>query len=319
MDERPYARMAAHYLNSEHEEVVVTATEAEKIFPKVIADIDQPSIDGTNTWIVSRVARSAVKVAVSGLGGDEIFAGYEHFRWLAEETNLAAKRFSVAYNFLEQIHKLRPNSVTLRLLFKFAAAAERLAMLRRILGDYEFKNAVQPEWRERFRERLTGRDEGWIMLDADKVQQTTYSEINGYLLSTLLRDADVMSMAHSLEVRPMLLDHPLVEFVYSLPAPYKLTKKQSKRAFIAAIKEYLTPTLRDRSKMGFELPFVGWMAGNLRHHFEALLNSEAARNIFQSSYLRGLYRTLRHGQPPRALWAWGILLSWLEERHIQLN
>lgn len=319
IDERVYARMAANHLGSDHEEVVVTAGEAVEIFTKVVADIDQPSFDGTNTWIVSRAARRSVKVAVSGVGGDELFAGYPHFRWLADDAKFVPGRYPLAYNILERIHKLRPNSITLRLLFKYAAPAERLAMLRRILDNFEFKSSVLPDWRESFRTRLVGRYERWLKADADEVQQTSYAEINGYLLSTLLRDGDVMSMTHGLEVRPMLLDHPLVEFAYSLPAVHKLRGVETKRIFIEAVSEYLPTELRTRPKMGFELPIIGWMAGDLRQCFEELLNSEVARKIFQPFYLQRLGCALRQGTPPRSLWAWGVLLSWMEKHQVRLN
>ena len=318
MDERVYARMVAQRLDCEHDEIVITAGDAVEIFPKVVSALDQPSIDGTNTWIVSRAACSAVKVALSGLGGDELFAGYPHFRWLTDDARLLPKGFPLGTRLLESLHKLRPNSRTLRLLFRFANPAERLSMLRRILGNFEFKSAIRPEWCECFRERLVERHEGWLRREADEVQQTSYAEINGYLLSTLLRDGDVMSMAHGLEVRPMLLDHPLVEFVYALPAAHKLNGTQSKRIFIAAVEKYLPKEVINRPKMGFELPFVGWMAGDLRQRFEYLINSEMAEKIFNSGYINSVCQRLNQGKPPRSLWAWAILLAWLEENNVDL-
>lgn len=319
IDERFYARMAAKHLGSKHEEVIVTSREAYELFTKVVANIDQPSFDGINTWIVSRVVRQSVKVAVSGLGGDELFAGYTHFRWLAEDAKFCHNKFPVVYSALENIHRMRPNRITLRLLFKYATPAERLSMLRRILDNFEIKNAVRPEWSESFRRRLIDRYEKSLKTDADKVQQTSYAEINGYLLSTLLRDADVMSMAHGLEIRPMLLDHPLVEFAYSLPSAYKLGRVEAKRVFIEAASEHLPTEIRTRPKMGFELPIIDWMAGELKLSFGAFLGSETARKIFQPSYIKSLACSLRQGKPPRALWAWGILLSWMDKHRIKLN
>lgn len=318
IDERIYARLASKHLGCDLEEVIVTKREAAEIFAQVTADIDQPSIDGTNTWIVSRAAGKTVKVAVSGLGGDELFAGYTHFRWLAEDKDSSLFKLPMANHILERMHSLRPNFLTLRLLFKFATPTQRLAMLRRVLENFEFERAIKPMWCESFRERLAGRQEKWLRADADDVQQTSYTEFNGYLLSTLLRDSDVMSMAHGLEIRPMLLDHPLVEFAYALPSAYKLTDTQTKRIFIEAVAEYLPIELRTRPKMGFELPIIGWMAGDLQPRFEALLNSNTAKKIFQPKYLQNLNYALRKGQPPRALWAWGILLSWMEQNKVQL-
>lgn len=319
IDERGYARIAADYLGSEHQDVVVTSGEASQIFTSVAAAIDQPSFDGANTWIVSRAASNSVKVAVSGVGGDEIFAGYSHFRWLAKDSGSFSGGLPLACNILEKAHRLRPNFLTLRLLCKFAKPAERLAMLRRILENFEFESSIRPEICRSFRKRIVERHERWLRADADEVQQTSYAEVNGYLQSTLLRDGDVMSMAHGLEVRPMLLDQSLVEFAYALPSAHKLSETETKRIFVDAAAEYLPVELRTRSKMGFELPINNWMAGDLRKNFEALLNSDTASMIFKPYYIKRLNRTLRQGNPPRALWAWGILLSWLEENQITLN
>jgi asparagine synthase (glutamine-hydrolysing) len=318
-DERAYARIAADHLGCKHEEITVTVGEVAKDFPKVVQDLDQPSIDGTNTWIVSRAARRAVKVAVSGLGGDELFAGYPHFRWLAEDAHLCPKEFPVGIRMLEGLHRLRPNSKTLRLLFRFARPAERLSMLRRVLGNFEFKSAIRPDWREGFRERLVARHHAWLLADADDVQQTSYAEINGYLLSTLLRDVDVMSMAHGLEVRPMLLEYPLVEFAYSLPAEMKLKGSKTKYIFTKAAEKFLPSDVIGRNKMGFELPFIDWMVKDLQPYFHELLSGNYAKAIFRPSYLRNLQSALCRGDPPRALWAWGVLLAWIEANRIQLD
>ncbi|MDD5596356.1 MAG: asparagine synthase (glutamine-hydrolyzing) [Victivallaceae bacterium] len=319
IDERGYARIAAGYLGSDHQEVVVTSDEAAKIFTNVVADIDQPSFDGINTWIVSRATSRSVKVAVSGLGGDEIFAGYPHFRRLAEDSGAPFDKFPVIYNILEKAHKLRPNFLTLRLLSKFSKPVERLSALRRILENFEIEDDVRPEFNRLFRKRIVERYERWMLSDADEIQQTSYAEVNAYLQSTLLRDSDVMSMAHSLELRPMLLDHHLVEFAYALPPEYKLKEKETKRIFVDAASEYLPEELKTRSKMGFEMPLSEWMADELQERFTALLHSDNAGLLFKPAYLKRNINLLRRGNPPRALWAWGILLSWLNENKVTLE
>lgn len=317
MDERVFSRIASRHLGCDHDEVVVRGDEIPGIFQSIVRDIDQPSIDGTNTWIVSRAAGQAVKVAVSGLGGDELFAGYPHFKWLAEDAEKLPNGCTPARSAVELLHRIRPNHRSLRLLFTLAKPAERLAMLRRITANHEFRASILPKWRDGFENRLSSRYEE-IQPDADEVQRTSLAEINGYLLSTLLRDSDVMSMAHGLEIRPMLLDHPLVEFAYALPAIHKLNGS-NKKVLVRAAREYLPHRVRNREKMGFELPFAGWMAGPLATYFESLINKDEAKGIFTPAHLRRLSGRLRRKAPPRALWAWGILIAWMEENRIELQ
>ena len=104
IDEIKYARVAAKYLGCEIEEILVSSSNLIDLFPKIISDIDQPSIDGTNTWLVSRATRRLTKVAISGLGGDELFAGYGHFGLLDSDT--ISKDFSKLY--IKKVN--RPNS-----------------------------------------------------------------------------------------------------------------------------------------------------------------------------------------------------------------
>ena len=127
-----------------------------------------------------------------------------------------------------------------------------------------------------------------------------------------------MSMAHSLEVRPMLLDHKLAEYLYALPARLKTGENQNKRIFIESTSQYIPKELQVREKMGFELPFVEWMSNDLKPLFLDLLNSNDARLLFSKSYLKSLNKSLKSNNPPRSLWAWGILLSWCENHSVEL-
>ena len=315
-DELSYARLASKYLNTDHEEIIVSKRDVETIFLGVIKDIDQPSIDGTNTWIVSRSASKLVKVAMTGLGGDEIFAGYEHFKWLSFPQVFSGLQSVLLA--IESLHKLRPNYITERLLFGISNSAQRLSMLRRTLHNFEMTGAVRPEWLGQFRGRIVDNHKNYLVDGCDAVQQSSYAEIGGYLLNTLLRDGDMMSMAHGLEVRPMLLDHPLVELVYSLPQKYKLNDLPAKDIFSEAAKKYLPNKIRYRQKKGFELPFIDWMSGPLKPYFESALETNNAKAIFLPKYINNLRTELKNGTPPRSLWAWGVLICWLESQNLQI-
>jgi asparagine synthase (glutamine-hydrolysing) len=319
MDERGFARLAADHLGSEHQEIVVTAAEAADVFPAVVDAIDQPSLDGINTWLVSRAACGSVKVAVSGLGGDELFAGYPHFQAISE----AARRLPAGMPGLDALlghmHRIRPNRFTFHWLLSCAPPARRLAMLRRLLNDQALYRNVLPLWARDAAQRLENIQKRFLLEGTDTVQQTTYAELGGYLLSTLLRDGDVMSMAHGLEVRPFLLDHPLAELVYALPAHVKVRSEMNKALLVMAAEQYLPAALKNRPKMGFEMPFGGWMAGPLHDRIRVLLESENAAALFQKHYLAKLQAQLAQGQPPYQLWAWSVLLAWCELQGVSLE
>lgn len=317
MDERGYARRAAEALGAVHHEVEVTGDDARELFEQVVQATDQPSLDGTNSWIVARAARSYVTVALSGLGGDELFAGYDHFRWLASMRPFGVRSRTVR-RLTEAAMRLRPNAYVGRAMLYQAEPAARLAMLRRLVGDYAMAQVARHAWIGRFRARLHGRYAAWLQESMDAVQQVSYTEVQGYLASTLLRDNDVMSMANSLEVRPLLLHHPLVELAYALPAQHKLRGKQVKAVLVQALQELLPAEVRKRRKRGFEMPFVGWMGGPLRERIRHLLHLPAAEALFTRAYLNSTDRALRAGKPPRALWAWAVLLAWLEQEGLSV-
>jgi len=316
IDERKYARRASNYLNTEHKEVIISSNDALEIFERVVAIIDQPSIDGTNTWVVSRASKTSVKVALSGLGGDEIFAGYPHFYKFAEDNHSFFSGSNKIKKIIEKIHSIRPNYLTLMLLSKCSTQLERLTSLRRVIENFEIKNAVLPKWNKNFQERILNRSKKYLLKDGDVVQQISYFEINNYLQNTLLRDGDVMSMSQGLEVRPVLLDHLLVEFVYSLPMHLKLSKGQSKKIFIESVSEYIPEELQNRKKMGFEMPFVEWMTGPLKTKFNSLLKSKTALKLFSPFFLDIQLRGLNKGKPEGRLWALCILIAWIEENNI---
>lgn len=313
-DERGAARQSADALGAAHHEVVLDSADAVALFEAVTQAIDQPSIDGTNTYAVSRAARQHVTVALSGLGGDELFAGYPHFRWFATEAQVPSLLRPAAYLAGGTLARLNPTRFRLCHAFQGANFAGRMALIRRLahanvahdIFQAPLAAAVGAPWNARFA--------AWERPDADHVQQTSYAEVQSYLVSTLLRDSDVMSMAHGLEVRPLLLHHPLVEFAYALPAAQKLRGRRGKRVFTAALAGILPAGIHTRRKMGFELPFVGWMGTTLRSRFTDLLATRNAAQLFTPAYLQRTRAQLQAGAPPRSLWAWGILLAWLEHR-----
>ena len=243
--------------NTDHHEVKLTPAGLKEELRPAIRAMDQPTFDGINTYCVSRAAREAagLKVALSGLGGDELFGGYPLFREIPT---------------LARIRKWCP-----RLPRPLARPAARLAggrgdrghkLARWLAGD-----APSPYWlmRELFEPRRVGALLG--------IRAETYSgspatpdfngisklELSNYTRNVLLRDSDCLGMAHGLEIRVPLLDRALVELAGAIPAIDKTRGQGEKPLLVQAVSDLLPEEVRTRPKMGFTLPFERWLRNEL--------------------------------------------------------
>lgn len=310
------ARLAARHIGCEHTEVVVSDRDVEDVFDDLVRTIDQPSNDGANTYFVSRAARGDVKVALSGLGGDELFAGYPHFAVLQ-----AASRPMPSWldGLLVMVHRLRPNRWTHPAALRRMSLPQRYAQLRRDLSDSDLVGALVTPLQAFFR---PGFVEEHVELLVDEsfepLSQASQVECRHYLLDTLLRDADAMSMGHGLEVRPVMLDHVLVEHALALPPGFKIRDGRHKAVLKDAVMDLLPPGLLARPKTGFELPLGHWMRTVLRERLRMALDGPAARALFQPAFLRDCLCRLDEPAAASLLWTLLVLLSWMDEYKIKL-
>ena len=316
-DERRFARMAADHIGSEHTEVIISGKNLSDSFDDIIEVIDQPSSDGTNTYFVSRAASGSVKVALSGMGGDEIFAGYPQFQMFQKA---ATRSPNLSDQVLAQLHKLRPNRLTLPSVMRLLSVPQRYGAMRRMLDDSTIAGALKTEVRRQFRPDFL-EDHVRPMIDEtiDTISQMSLVECQHYLLNVQLRDVDAMGMGHGLEVRPLLLDHVLVEHALALPPDSKVRRGRSKAIFVDAVRDIFPPQLIGRPKIGFELPLSAWLRTHLRERVRASLESPLSRAVFEPSFLA--VRTARIDDPREArfLWTLLILTSWAEKVDLALT
>jgi asparagine synthase (glutamine-hydrolysing) len=320
-DEGPdAARLAARY-GTEHTAYEVRGREVAADLDRVIEAMDQPTVDGLNTYYVSRVTRqSGTFVALSGLGGDELFCGYPSFRLTPRllAWQHAAARFGPARPALATAAAAlaRPGSAKLKegLMTPASIPAAYLAvrgLFSRaetvgLLQSGPLRNAAQEFDAVGAIGALAG------SLPDDAVAATGMMELRGYMHNQLLRDTDVMSMRHSLEVRVPFLDHPVVEFAASLPDRVRANGHPPKWLLVKAMGDRLPPDA-GRAKRGFSFPLGEWLQGPLRPQVDDALREGA-----------GLFRADRAGEvrarvdAGRAhwsrLWALVVLILWLR-RH----
>jgi asparagine synthase (glutamine-hydrolysing) len=317
-DEGPDAARLAARFETDHTAYEVRGADVADDLDRVIASMDQPTIDGLNTYYVSRVTRaSGTIVALSGLGGDELFCGYPSFRqmprflaWQHIAARLGPAR-PVLAAALAALPAAPPAKVREGLM---GAAAPQTAYLavRGLFSAGEVSQLLQPGALRDAAHRLDAAAALGAfapLLPDDQVAATGMLELRGYMHNQLLRDTDVMSMAHSLEVRVPFLDHPLVEFAARLPGGLRVNGHLPKWLLLRALEDRLPPEA-GRTKRGFAFPMAAWLRGPLRSRVDDAL--DAGASLFQPEVVRALRARVESGRAHWSrLWALVVLSLWL--------
>jgi asparagine synthase (glutamine-hydrolysing) len=283
-DEGPTARATARRFGTSHHEWALSAAEGREIFGHFLEALDQPSIDGLNTFAVSRLASSqGLKVVLSGLGGDELFGGYPSFRLVP--------RMALWHRRLNSTGPVARGLASL--------IANREAPRWRRLGDmlsgdpgeeqaYASLRAIFPRGdAARLTSEIAGTDfappvEHLRTLSAPtSADRVSTLEVERYMRNQLLRDSDVMSMATGLELRVPFLDVPLVEVLSRIPAAHRL--QPGKRLLLDAVPE-IPASVAIQPKRGFTFPFERWLEGEWREIFRETTTNSPVKcdNWYQS-------------------------------------
>ena len=324
--EAEYSREVARVFAAEHQEIMVSQGDVLDAIPYALKAMDQPTIDGMNTYLISRQTRAAgIKVALSGLGGDELFAGYSTFRdvprmerfaqfWGRCPSFLRGPLMRMFARFASDTDKNRK----LAALGEGPGSALHPYFLARALFTPEQRNALLASVDEAalvrsdapLRESLSHAQE------LDAINRVSYLEARCYMLNTLLRDSDAMSMGHGLELRVPLIDHALADKLMALPGVWKMNDNVPKPLLVHALKGALPGDIVHRKKQGFTLPFERWLRENLHPEVEAglqdigqcalgpLLNHDSARRVW-SDFLSGRTSWSR-------VWSLYVLQRWCE-------
>ncbi|HLJ23879.1 MAG TPA: asparagine synthase (glutamine-hydrolyzing) [Candidatus Acidoferrales bacterium] len=332
--ESKISRETAKRFKTDHQEVMLAPDTLVAQLDDAVKSLDQPTMDGLNTYFVSRAARqSGLKVALSGLGSDEIFGGYSTFsttpraafvaslgRWtpgpIRRLTAAAAVRIA-AGDAVGKAAAAWRNPRDFPHAYFFTRLLFTPSRVKRLLAPYfeshGYSKARSEPWRERMRE--TTRQAARL----DSFTSVSCFELQSYMANTLLRDTDAASMANSLEVRVPFLDHRLVEFVGRLPRNVKYTPDVPKSLLVEALSDLLPDEVVGQSKRTFTLPWEVWLRGPLGVRIsQDLANiTPPLRPYVNSRAIRGAWQNFVIGQTNWSRpWSLFVLNEWVR-RHVE--
>jgi asparagine synthase (glutamine-hydrolysing) len=324
------AEETARFFGAVHHTRIITGDEVARDVENIISACDQPTGDGVNTYYASQTAQAGgVKVALSGLGGDEIFGGYPSFR---DIPMLAAKlplwrRLPGPLRSLALI-TLKGGGVRAQKLSDFLSNArephELAALQRRVFSNSRMRALLSQSVLSRI-EGSSPFHPALVSMRADVDTGDLFSlvsawEMRTYMADVLLRDSDVMSMRHSLELRVPFIDRPLVEWLWRQPSQFRNDPKNPKSALVDATLDILPPALLKRRKRGFTLPFAIWMRRDLKPFLDETFSSSSIgkSGLFAIEPVQALWANFASGGEDRdwsRVWSIAVLIAFVNRAH----
>lgn len=324
--EAKYAQQIAKKFNTDHHEIKLKPIDFIGDLPNALMAMDHPSGDGVNTYVVSKATKNAgITMALSGLGGDELFAGYDVFKRTLELKNK---------NWLNALPLfMREIGGSILKAAKPGVASDKIAtflkqdklnfnsyypLSRQVLMDDEILKIVNSS------ELATNRvseiiNDSQLSISNYKLSNVSIAEISTYMQNVLLRDADQMSMAHALEVRVPFIDYTLVEYVLGVPDKYKSTASP-KKLLVDALGDLLPNEIVNRPKMGFTFPWKVWLKNELKNFCEEKIISLSKRKLFNEKGVIKLWNDFLADNPRitwSRVWYLVVLENWLQENRIE--
>jgi asparagine synthase (glutamine-hydrolysing) len=326
-DETQFAQQVADHVGTNHRRFEVQPQAAE-ILDRLAYAYDEPFSDSSAlpTWYLCQQTKQQVTVAISGDGGDELFAGYDRYRALQWSQPLSGLKLDRISRLMEKLPGLAATSNRRSLFRRLQRFTEALGQppARRYLQWLQiFNEASRWEmYRDDFIEQLPPRDPFAFLQKAwetsgprDLISKASLADIQTYLPCDLMTKVDIASMAHSLEVRQPFLDYRLVEFAASLPSSLKYRFGKGKQLLRETFGSWLPDAIWKRKKMGFGIPVAAWFRGPLREQSKEMLLGSDARchrflkpDILEQLYTRHVRQTSNEGY---RLWSLLMFEAWL--------
>ncbi|MBR1268806.1 asparagine synthase (glutamine-hydrolyzing) [Bradyrhizobium sp. AUGA SZCCT0222] len=332
-NEAPYAAAIAKHLGTEHTELMVSSSEALDVVPKLAEMFDEPFADSSQipTYLVSAMTRKHVTVALSGDGGDELFAGYNRYQLTSNiwrkltllpgfmrkgaASGLASVGADQWDNIFAILRRYRPTAQPGRSLHKLASLLEvddSTQIYRQLVSHWD-PAALMP-----------GVSETVGVLQDDTIQhdfpnlldRMQLLDLTTYLPDDILTKVDRTSMAVALEARVPLLDHRVVELAWRMPRSVKIRNGKTKWLLRQVLNRHVPAELVERPKMGFGVPLADWLRGPLRDWAENLLSEKrlGEAGLFDTALVRRYWEQHLSRKNNWAYLLWDVLMfeAWRE-------
>jgi len=324
-DETDYAREVAAFHHTDHHEIRLSSREMVGAVPEILAGLDEPFGDSSvvPSWIVARETVRDVKVALSGDGGDELFAGYRMYRgeeWFARYRRIPRL---LRKGLIEPLAASLPESRDSRIgekarrIKKFLRGAkdslpERFYAWNELFSEESRRALLKEAWQAEtsvgpdiFAAALAGSPVG-----DDPLNRMLLADFKVSLPGDMLWKVDKMSMAHALEVRVPLLDHRFCELAFRIGGDWKIRHGQGKYIFIEAFKEILPRRLHNRPKWGFEMPIARWLKTDLKYLINEHLSREKIeqQRIFNYREIEKMAADLMENRRDTAWKLWNLIV-----------
>ena len=324
-DESKYARVVADKFNTEHTTIPLKPEIFLEELENALNSMDVPSADGINTYVVSKAIRQAgITVALSGVGGDELFAGYPFFKQytdlhkrekLFNNSGFIRRGFA---NVLEKTKSGKYHRIAEILSADHVSIEQIYPVFRRILSRELIRDLTKLDTNHR-----SGIEENLMNFAGEfselpLLSQVSAAEYLGYTQQTLLKDTDQMSMAVSLEVREPFFDHDLIEFLLAVPDHIKYPKFP-KSLLVESVSPLLPDEIVHRKKQGFLFPWELWMRRELKSFCEKQIAGLSARQFINGKELQAYWKRFLNNDPSvrwTELWLFIVLGYWLDKNHI---
>ncbi|OUW85691.1 MAG: asparagine synthase (glutamine-hydrolyzing) [Saprospirales bacterium TMED214] len=328
-DETAYASEVAKHLGTQHQRFEVMPSGVD-VIDKLVWHYDEPFGDSSAvpTWYLSELTKSEVTVALSGDGGDELFAGYERYRalWLSNKLRSLFPVHKIpGLHLIQKLPDSNRRKSFVRRGKRFLEALDQPPARRYLNWLQIFPESLRASiYTDSFLELLPG-DDPFDFLDSawtrstgrDLVTRASTTDILSYLPCDLCTKVDVASMAHGLEVRQPLLDHRIVEFAASLPVDLKFRGKRGKLILQDAFGSMIPKSIFTRKKMGFGIPIANWFRNELKPMVHDTLLAQDARisPYFRQESITELVRSHETNEQNHGYRLWNLLIleKWLRE------